>query len=455
MTKFIPHEYQKVAIDFILDNPCCGLFLDMGLGKTVSTLTAIKELKYNYYDIEKVLVIAPKRVAIDTWPTEIEKWEHTKDLTYTMLTGPKKERQENLKKKVDIYITTRDLISWLVDEVGKHWSFDCLVIDELSSFKSSSSKRFKSLRKVRGLCKRVIGLTGTPKPNSYMDLWSQLYLLDGGERLGKYVSHYRKEYFNLQTWGGFPSYSLKPGTDKIITKKMSDICISMKSKDYLTLEEPTIIDKKIKLSPKEAKQYKQLEKDYLLTFPDGDEITAFNGAALNNKLLQLANGAVYDEDKNYKVIHNTKLDTLKEIAEEGENILVFYAFQSDKERILQAIPEAVSIDEEGAIANWKKGNIKMLVAHPASAGHGLNLQTGGHVIVWFGLNWSLELYQQANARLQRQGQTEPVIIYRLIAEGTQDERVAKVLESKDYSQEDLLQALKAKIKKVKSWTRRL
>lgn len=455
MTKFIPHEYQKVAIDFILDNPCCGLFLDMGLGKTVSTLTAIKELKYNYYDIEKVLVIAPKRVAIDTWPTEIEKWEHTKDLTYTMLTGPKKERQENLKKKVDIYITTRDLISWLVDEVGRHWSFDCLVIDELSSFKSSSSKRFKSLRKVRGLCKRVIGLTGTPKPNSYMDLWSQLYLLDGGERLGKYVSHYRKEYFNLQTWGGFPSYSLKPGADKIITKKISDICISMKSKDYLTLEEPTIIDKKIKLSPKEAKQYKQLEKDYLLTFPDGDEITAFNGAALNNKLLQLANGAVYDEDKNYKVIHNTKLDTLKEITEEGENILVFYAFQSDKERILQAIPGAVSIDEEGAIANWKKGNIKMLVAHPASAGHGLNLQTGGHVIVWFGLNWSLELYQQANARLQRQGQTEPVIIYRLIAEGTQDERVAKVLESKDYSQEDLLQALKAKIKKVKSWTRRL
>lgn len=353
--KFKPHDYQKTAIQYILDHPACGLFLDMGLGKTVSTLTALKLLRDDYFDLKKVLIIAPKRVALDTWPSEIKKWEHTRDLTYTMLTGTKKERELALKADTDLYIITRDLVTWLVEHLGRAWPFDTLVIDELSSFKSNQAKRFKALKKVRPLVKRVIGLTGTPKPNTYLDLWSQLYLLDRGERLEKYITHYRRKYFNQFTWGGFPSYELQPGKDRIINQKISDICISMKSKDYLDLKDPTTIDLEICLSPKEMAHYKTLERDYLLEF-QGQEITALNGAALSTKLLQLANGAIYDEDKNYVELHQAKLETLKELAEQPENLLVFYEFQSDKERILKSNPGCPGfryIGRHQRVEQWK------------------------------------------------------------------------------------------------------
>lgn len=445
--KFIPHDYQKTAIQYILDHPYCGLFLDMGLGKTVSALTAVDILINDRLEVKSVLIVAPKRVAVDTWPQEVQKWDHTKGLTYTMLTGTPTERKAGLTQETDLYITTRDLVPWLVETVGKDWRFDMVIVDELSSFKSSRSKRFRALKKVRPLIKRLVGLTGTPKPNSYMDLWSEIYLLDQGERLGRTITSYRSSCFIETNWGGFPSYTLCQGADELINKKIADICISMKAKDYLPLEDPMIIDRWVTLGPKERKLYKQLERDYLLSFPESD-VTAINGAALSNKLLQLANGAVYDENGTAIHVHDAKLDTLKEMVEEGENLLVFYAFRSDKERILKAIPEAVALEGEEQIKAWREGKIKVLLAHPASAGHGLNLQEGGHVVVWFGLNWSLELYAQANARIQRQGQTEPVRIYRILAKDTLDESVAKALDSKARSQEALLEALKVKIRQV-------
>lgn len=442
--KFNAHPYQEKAIRYILDHPFCGLFLDMGLGKTVSTLTALQIIKDDYLDLNRVLIIAPKRVALDTWPQEIAKWDHI-DLTYTMLTGSRREREEGLHKKTDLYITTRDLVTWLEEETRGRWPFDTVIIDELSSLKSSSAKRFKALRRVRPRMKRVIGLTGTPKPNSFLDLWPEIFLLDQGERLEKTVTKYRQKYFTMQTWGGFPKYDLIKGKDKEIGKKIKDICISMKAKDYLNLKEPMVIDQMVRLSEREEKLYRKMEKQYVLELED-KEITAVNGAALSGKLLQLANGAIYDENKKATVIHDAKIEALKEKMEEGENLLVFYEFQSDKDRILKAIPEAVALDGSDTIRDWNAGKIKMLVAHPASAGHGLNLQQGGHVIVWFGLNWSLELYEQANARLHRQGQKDPVIIYRLLTQGTLDESVAVALSRKSQSQEALLKALKAKIK---------
>lgn len=442
--KFNAHPYQEKAIRYILDHPFCGLFLDMGLGKTVSTLTALQIIKDDYLDLNRVLIIAPKRVALDTWPQEIAKWDHI-DLTYTMLTGSRREREEGLHKKTDLYITTRDLVTWLEEETRGRWPFDTVIIDELSSFKSSSAKRFKALRRVRPRMKRVIGLTGTPKPNSFLDLWPEIFLLDQGERLEKTVTKYRQKYFTMQTWGGFPKYDLIKGQDKEIGKKIKDICISMKAKDYLNLKEPMVIDQMVRLSEREEKLYRKMEKQYVLELED-KEITAVNGAALSGKLLQLANGAIYDENKKATVIHDAKIEALKEKMEEGENLLVFYEFQSDKDRILKAIPEAVALDGSDTIRDWNAGKIKMLIAHPASAGHGLNLQQGGHVIVWFGLNWSLELYEQANARLHRQGQKDPVIIYRLLTRGTLDESVAVALSRKSQSQEALLKALKARIK---------
>lgn len=447
--EFKPHEYQKVAIKYMIENPKCGLLLDMGLGKSVIALSAVKLLRDECFTSVNNLIIAPKRVAIDTWPKEIEKWDHLKGFTYTLLTGSKKERIENLKKDVDFYIISRDLVTWLVEYLKNDWFFDTVIIDELSSFKSNKSKRFKSLRQVMPRVKRVVGLTGTPKPNSYMDLWSEIYLLDQGERLEKTITKYRNKYFTMQTWGGFPSYKILPGADKEINKKISDICISMKAKDYLNLKEPKLIDIPITLSDKEMEQYKRLEKDYILQLEDDTEITALSGGALCTKLLQLSNGAIYDEDKKAKLIHESKIETLKELSESGENLLVFYSFKSDKERILNSIPTAVALDTKDDIDNWNKGKIKMLIAHPASAGHGLNLQQGGHVIVWFGQTWSLELFKQANARLYRQGQNEPVLIYRLISKGTIDEAVIKALKAKDKSQEALLSELKARIESVR------
>lgn len=460
--EFKPHEYQKTAIEFALDNPAAGLFLDMGLGKTVVSLSVIEELKNNYLEDVKALVIAPKRVAEDTWPNEHVKWEHLKNLKIVKIMGSPEERQRALRKEGDIYIITRDNVAWLVDILGTSWDFNPIIVDELSSFKSNKSVRFKKLRKARAKATRIIGLTGTPAPNGYEDLWSQIYLLDRGERLGKTLTEFRKKYFNTLYRHGYNEYELREGAKEEIDKAISDICISMKARDYLDLKEPLILNRKAKLNKAEMIIYKQMEKDAVLEIEDRD-ITALNAAAVTNKLLQLANGAVYTEDREIIEIHNEKLEVLEELIDEanGEPVLVFYNFKHDKDRILKKFEKAFEkkygknkgirlLDTDQDIKDWNEGKIKMLLAHPASAGHGLNLQAGGHIVIWFGLTWSLELYQQANARLNRQGQKETVRIYHIVTEGTVDERVLEVLGGKNIRQEELLKKLKAEVKNEKN-----
>jgi len=446
MAKFVPHQYQQYAIDFLLQHEQAGLFLDMGLGKTVITLTALKQLKKKG-EIDKTLVVAPKIVAENVWKQEPEKWDHLQDLSFSYILGSPKKREKALKVKADIYVITRDNIAWLVELLRNNWFFDTLVLDELSSFKNHQSKRFRKLREIRPYVSRVIGLTGTPIPNGYMDLWSEMYLLDMGERLGKYISEYRRNYFNALNRWSFIEYKLMPGADKTIEQKISDICLSMKAKDYLNLKEPQVIDVNVELSSKEMKAYKEMEKEAVLAI-DEEVITATSAGIAVNKLLQLANGAIYTKDqKDYKIIHNRKLEALEELIEQaaGENVIVYYTYQHDKERILQKFPEARILKTEKDVEDWNAGKIKMLVAHPASAGHGLNLQDGGSIAIWFGLNWSLELYQQANARLHRQGQKNTVRIYRIIAENTVDNRVLEVLNGKNMRQEELLEQLRAEV----------
>ena len=396
------------------------------------------------------MVIAPKRVAEDTWTTEHEKWDHLKDLKVIKIMGTPKQREKALTEEGDIYIITRDNVAWLVDLLGRKWDFDTVVIDELSSFKSNQSKRFKSLRKVRPLIKRVIGLTGTPAPNGYMDLWAQIYLLDRGERLGKTITEFRRRFFNTLYRHGYNEYELKEGAKEEIDEAIKDLCISMKAKDYLKMEEPIYINRVAKLNKKEYKLYKDMERDAVLELGDED-ITALSAAAVSNKLLQLSNGAVYTDERKVIEIHNKKLEVLEELIEEakGEPVLVFYNFQHDKDRIIEKFKKDVRVlDTEKDIKDWDNKKIKILLAHPAGAGHGLNLQEGGSIIIWFGLNWSLELYQQANARLNRQGQKETVRIYHIIAEKTIDERVLEVLKGKNTRQEELLRQLKAELKKI-------
>lgn len=448
--KFTPHDYQEIAKEFAIQNNASGLFLDMGLGKTIITLSAIEELKNNYYDINKVLVIAPKRVAEDTWTTEHKKWDHVKDLKIIKILGTPIERKLALEQEGDIYIITRDNIAWLVELLGRTWDFDTVVIDELSSFKSNQSKRFKKLRIVRPFMKRIIGLTGTPAPNGYMDLWAQIYLLDRGKRLGKTITEFRKRYFNTLYRHGYNDYELRPGGKEAIDDALKYLCISMKARDYLKLEEPLYINRVAKLDKKEYELYKTMEKDAVLEFGDED-ITALSAAAVSNKLLQLANGAVYTENREVIKIHDKKIDVLEELIEEanGEPVLVFYNFKHDKDRILEKFKGVKVLDTEQDIKDWNDKKIKILLAHPASAGHGLNLQSGGNIIIWFGLNWSLELYLQANARLDRQGQKETVRIYHIITEGTIDEKVLEVIKGKNIKQEDLLRMLKAELKGAK------
>lgn len=445
--KFIPHDYQEVAKEFAISRNAAGLFLDMGLGKTVTSLTAIEELKNDYLEDIKALVIAPKRVAEDTWTTEYEKWDHLKDLKIIRIMGAPKEREAALKEDGDIYIITRDNIAWLVELLGRKWDFDTVIIDELSSFKNNQSKRFKKLRTVRPFMKRVVGLTGTPAPNGYMDLWAQIYLLDGGERLGKTITEFRKRYFNTLYRHGYNEYELRPGAKEEIDEALKDLCISMRARDYLKLEEPLYINRVAKLSKKEIETYKKMERDAVLELGDED-ITALSAAAVSNKLLQLANGAVYTDERDVIEIHTKKLEVLEELIEEanGEPVLVFYNFQHDRDRILKKFKDAKLLDTEQDIKDWNNKKIKILLAHPASAGHGLNLQAGGNIIIWFGLTWSLELYLQANARLNRQGQKETVRIYRIIAKDTIDEKVLEVLEGKNIRQEKLLEELRAEIK---------
>nr|WP_279391942.1 DEAD/DEAH box helicase [Virgibacillus halodenitrificans] len=424
----------------------------MGLGKTVITLTALEELKNTYFDTGKILVIAPLRVAQDTWSRESEKWDHLQHIVISKILGNRSQREKALKAEADVYVINRENIPWLVSMTGSKWPFDTVVIDELSSFKSSKSKRFRALRRVRPLIHRIIGLTGTPSPNGLHDLWAQLYLLDQGERLGKTITAYRDRYFVPGRRDGHVVYEWKQKkeAESRIYEKISDICISMSAEDWLDLPERIERMVPIKLSASTRKKYEQLEKDLLLPFEDGD-ITADTAAVLSNKLLQMSNGAVYNEKKEVQEIHEEKLDALEDIVEaaNGKTILCFYTYKHDLSRILKRFPKARKLEGPEDIAEWNRGEIPLLLTHPASTGHGLNLQDGGHNIVWFGLNWSLELYQQANARLDRQGQKERVVIQHLVAEGTIDEIVAARLEDKTAGQDALLDAVKARIEKVK------
>lgn len=457
--QFIPHKYQEFAIKHIIDNSASGLFLDMGLGKTVTTLTAIDELLF-LGEINKVLVIAPLRVAEDTWSTEIEKWDHLKNLKISKVLGSENDRKSALKAKANIYIINRENVEWLVKEVFDKWTFDMVVIDELSSFKSSKTKRFRALKKVRPYFKRIVGLTGTPAPNSLIDLWPQMYLLDGGKRLGKTISSYREQYFEPGDRNKYVIFNWNPkeGAKEAIEDKISDICISMKSEDYLNM--PERIDNKIEINLSEnvMDKYKQFEKDLVLQLGDND-ITAANAAVLTNKLLQMSNGAIYSEEHRVVEIHEEKLKALLEVIEaaNGKPVLVFYNFKHDLSRILKFLEKNKLKGKqlEGAedIKAWNDGKIPVLLSHPASSGYGLNLQYGGNIIVWFGLTWSLELYQQANARLYRQGQKETVIIHHLICKGTVDEDVMKALGSKEVNQNMLLEAVKVRIAGVKQEAR--
>lgn len=453
--EFKAHDYQNFAIQHIMDHTGAGLLLDMGLGKTVSALTAAERLIYEELEIDKVLVIAPKKVAENTWTNEASKWDHLCHLRIAKVLGTEKQRKEALKENADIYVINRENVAWLVGYYRSAFPFDMVIIDELSSFKSPKAIRFKALRMVRPLVKRVVGLTGTPTPRSLVDLWAQLYLLDMGERLGKTVTGYREHYFIPGRSNGHVvfDYKLQNGSEQAIYDRISDICISMKAEDYLTL--PERIDRTVELAlPDSVKaKYDEFEREQILALEDADEISAINAAALSNKLLQFANGAVYDADRNYHEVHREKLEALEEIVDtaNGQPVLVFYNFKHDLERIMKHLkaykPQTLATPEDEK--RWNDGKIQVLLAHPASVGYGLNLQDGGNIIVWYGLNWSLELYLQANARLHRQGQKRPVIIHRLVVSGTMDEDVVKSLEGKAECQDALMNAVKARIRKYK------
>lgn len=424
------------------------------MGKTISTLTAVKELLHDYFDVQRVLIIAPLRVAKYTWTDEIEKWEHINHLKTSQILGSKEERLAALEKRADIYIINRENVVWLVEHFKNKWPFDMVVIDELSSFKSNKSKRFRALRKVRPLIKRIVGLTGTPSPNGLIDLWPQLYLLDQGERLGKTITGYRDRYFT--PGASNPAKHVvyewipKPEAEENIYNKIGDICVSMKSVDYLDVPERIDHTVGVRLSNKARKKYEQLEKDLLLPFEESD-VVADTAAVLSNKLLQIANGAIYDENEEVQHVHDEKLDALEELIEQanGKPVLVFYNFRHDLERMQKRLKDAVKFETDEHFKAWNRGEIPILLTHPASAGHGLNMQEGGNTIIWFGLNWSLELYQQANARLHRQGQEQSVNVYHLIVENSIDERVMKAIKNKSVSQDDLMEAVKAQIDKYK------
>lgn len=453
--KFVPHKYQQMAINRIYDTPKIGLFLDMGLGKTVITLTAIEDLIYNRFEVSKVLVIAPLRVAEDTWSRESEKWDHLKGLKISKILGTPTQRRKALTKEADVYIINRENVVWLTNElsgVGSGWDFDMVVIDELSSFKSPKAQRFKALKKYITRSRYVVGLTGTPAPNGLIDLWSQIYLLDGGERLGRTVSGYRERYFtpNQRNQTTIFSYKAKPEAEKAIYEKISDICVSMKAEDWLDMPERIDNIQAITMSERELADYQEFEKESYLQFMEG-EVTAASAAALTNKLLQYSNGAMYLPDGGYVKTSDKKLEALAEILDtsQGKPILCFYSYKHDLERIKEKFPYARKLQGSEDIEAWNNGEIPLLLAHPAGAGHGLNLQAGGNIIVWFGLTWSLELYQQANARLYRQGQEQAVIIHHLITEGTMDKRVLESLQGKEDVQEALIGALKLKYRKAR------
>lgn len=445
--QYVPHPYQEFAKEYMISNPLSALFLEMGLGKTITTLTAIDELLYDCFEIRKVLIIAPLRVANSTWPSEIKKWEHLKLLRYSIVTGNEAERIQALNTKAEIYIINRENVDWMVNKSGVAINFDMLVIDELSSFKSYTSKRFKSLLKIRPYFKRVVGLTGTPSSNGLMDLWAEFRILDFGKRLGRYITHYRNKYFVPDKRNGMIIYSYKPQEDaeQQIYEAINDITISMKSCDHLKLPELIMNEVEVVLEDKEAERYEDFKKEMVMTMGE-EEIDAVNAASLSNKLLQLANGSIYDEEKNYHIVHDKKMEALEQLIEEanGKPVLIAYWFKADKERIEQRF-NVREIQGAGDIEDWNKGEIQVGLIHPASAGHGLNLQQGGCTLIWFGLTWSLELYQQTNARLYRQGQNQTVVIHHIITKNTIDEDVLKALKRKERTQEALMSAVKARI----------
>lgn len=443
---FTPHKYQLSALDHIMEYPRSGVFLSMGLGKSVITLSAIIEL-YRTFEISKVLIIGPKLVAEQSWPAEIAKWDHTKHLTVSKVVGTQAQRLRALQVEADIYTVSRDNVPWLVNTLGRGgWDFDMLVIDEISSFKNPASQRFKALKKVAFLSDRCVGLTGTPSPNSLMDLWSQVYLLDQGERLGRTITAYREAYFR-KNFNGF-GYQFLDKYEGLIHDKIKDICISMSAEDHLDM--PERIDALKGFDLKQYDKYQEFKRSEVLRLEEGGDITPVNAAALYSKLLQFSNGAVYDADKNYHVVDDTKLDMLEQSLEDlqGKPALVFYSFQSDKERILERLPRVTEMPKKGGaemVDKWNRGEVEVLLAHPASIGHGLNMQFGGHHIIWFGLPWSLELYQQAVKRLDRQGQVNTVVNAPLIARGTVEEVVWERLGDKAVTQDGLMAALKKHI----------
>lgn len=475
------HNYQLQCVDHGMQNKFAGLFLDMGLGKTVITLTIIKKLLYEELEISSVLIVAPKRVAETVWEEEAIKWEHLKCLTFSKIIGSQKERLEAVNKKAEVYIISRDNVAWLCGLYGGlKLPYDLLVIDELSSFKSHKAQRFKALKMIRPSMHRVIALTGTPASNGFIDLWAQLYLIDRGERLEKTITKYRELYFRAgQTVGNVVySYKLLTDSEEKITNKIKDICISMKSFDYLQMPMRTDNFISVKLTEEVQNQYNKFEKENIISLfgnpeqkdepqiitmydmngepyeyesEEPKQITALTAAALSNKLLQYANGAIYDENHDYHVVHDQKLDVLEEIIEEanGQPVLVAWNFKHDRDRIMKRLakykPRELKTSKD--INDWNNGDVAVLLAHPASAGHGLNLQRGGSLIVWYSVNWSLELYQQFNSRVYRQGQDKHVIIHHLIAEHTHDEDVMKAIQAKDRKQETLLSAIKAKVSK--------
>lgn len=449
--KYKPHEYQSYATEFILSHPISAVFLEMGLGKSVITLSAIFDLCLDSFLVCKVLVIAPLRVARDTWPAEIKKWDHLKGLSYSVVVGTEKERIDALKKQSTLYIINRENVDWLVHKSGIPFHFDMVVIDELSSFKSYGAKRFKSLLKVRPSVKRIVGLTGTPSSNGLMDLWAEFRILDLGQRLGRYISHYRNTYFKPDKRNAQIIFSYKPlpGAEDEIYKQISDITISMKSTDYLKMPEYVSNEVFVTLSDKEWKVYSDFKEDMVTNLGDED-IDAVNAAVLSGKLLQMANGAVYDSENKAHVIHDKKLDALEDLIEgaNGKPVLVAYWYKHDLERIKDRFPVR-QIQSSKDIEDWNNSKIPIAVIHPASAGHGLNLQSGGSTLIWFGLTWSLELYQQTNARLYRQGQNETVVIHHIIAKDTIDEDVILALTRKEKTQASLINAVKAKLEVVR------
>lgn len=452
--KYIPHNYQIYAIQYIENHPVAAVLLDMGLGKTSITLTALNNLLFDSFEIHRVLVIAPLRVARDTWPAEADKWDHLQNLICSVAVGSEAERRAALMKPADIYIINRENVGWLIEDSGLPFNFDTVVIDELSSFKNHQAKRFRSLMKVRPKVKRVIGLTGTPSSNGLMDLWAEFRLLDMGERLGRFISHYRLNYFMPDKRNGQVIFSYKPlpGAEQKIYDKISDITISMKSTDYIKMPELISSEYTVSLSQDERNRYDEMKRDLVLQLPDGD-ITASNAAALSNKLCQMANGAIYTDTGNTITIHDRKLDALEDIIEasNGKPILVAYWYKHDLSRIVERLEKLhipfSRLDSAESIKKWNNGKIPIALIHPASSGHGLNLQSGGSYIVWFGLTWSLELYQQTIARIWRQGQTsQTVVVQHIVTKGTIDERILKALSHKDNTQTSLIEAVKANLR---------